>query len=81
MARARAGRLNSSSRNAIDTVNAGMGPEMSVRGQGADQTEAEAGQDTAADSARGRRSSWRRAWQEFLVAVTNPKALILFTVF
>ncbi|MCT9140532.1 LysE family translocator [Streptomyces violarus] len=51
-----------------------------VRGQGAaeDRKTADEGED---EEARGGLSSWRLGWQEFLVAATNPKALILFTVF
>ncbi|MET9827951.1 LysE family translocator [Streptomyces sp. NPDC006385] len=33
------------------------------------------------EGVRGRRTAWRLGRQEFLVAVTNPKALILFAVF
>lgn len=61
-----------------------------VRGQGRGGAEAEVARNTdeaevgrTADATGGRpvRSSWRLAWQEFLVAATNPKSLILFTVF
>lgn len=51
-----------------------------VRGQGAaeDRKTADEGD---GEKARGGLSSWRLGRQEFLVAATNPKALILFTVF
>ncbi|EPH44221.1 LysE family translocator [Streptomyces aurantiacus] len=53
-----------------------------LRGQDRAEAAPDAGRDAAARSAGGgHRSSWRLAWQEFLVAATNPKALILFTVF
>jgi threonine/homoserine/homoserine lactone efflux protein len=41
--------------------------------------EEQAGSDNTAEVAG--LSPWRLARQEFLVAATNPKALILFTVF
>ncbi|WP_405652232.1 LysE family translocator [Streptomyces sp. RK9] len=52
-----------------------------VRGQSRGKGEGKADRDVDTANTRAPRSSWRLARQEFLVAATNPKALILFTVF
>jgi threonine/homoserine/homoserine lactone efflux protein len=51
-----------------------------IRGQVAGEEQEAAGEE-GGKGVRGGLPSWRLGWQEFLVAVTNPKALILFTVF
>jgi threonine/homoserine/homoserine lactone efflux protein len=52
-----------------------------VRGRATREPEADFRQEACTGTAEGRRASWRLARQEFLVAATNPKALILFAVF
>ncbi|MFD0415307.1 hypothetical protein [Streptomyces sp. NPDC127108] len=63
----------------VAAVAAGRGGAEAEAARNAD--EAEVGRTADATGSRPVRSSWRLAWQEFLVAATNPKALILFTVF